>query len=146
MNRTAIFLPSIHSFEKISTKEDSHGEKYDLCRCKKCGLEGRKYDNENCVTILRKYTDKQIHLCDSDLKYCADPFVGKHIKITQCNAFGARYNNCKPNTFHTIIEPPFGYRNGDRGVYVKGVCEPVKVFFDEFVFVNHLPTKLIRTK
>lgn len=146
MNRTAIFLPSLHKFEKIASKTTTNNESYDLMRCKQCGLEGRQYTHENCVTVLRKYSEKQIHLCNLELPNTVDPFLNQNIQITKCNAFGAVYNNCKPKSFHKVVAPPFGHRNGDRGVFVKGVDGPVKVFFDEFVFVNHLPNKFSRTK
>jgi hypothetical protein len=71
----------------------------------------------------------------------SDLYLGKQIKIIKCWTIGHEYNKLYPNTIHTVVTPREGERNGDEGVWVKGVHEPVKVFFDEFTFLKQITRK-----
>ena len=70
-------------------------------------------------------------------KLSAGPGLKKtrQIKITTCSAVGAHFANLTPGSVHDIIKPPAGY-NRERGEWVMGVGEPVKVLFSEFIYVE----------
>jgi hypothetical protein len=61
-----------------------------------------------------------------------DDYIGKKIRIKQCWTIGHQYNKLFPKSIHTVISPKEHERNGDGGVWVQGITEPVKVHFDEF--------------
>lgn len=54
------------------------------------------------------------------------------IKITFCNAQGGQFANLTPGSEHEVIDPPKGHKNDNRGVWVMGVGEPVKVLKREY--------------
>jgi hypothetical protein len=145
MNKGAIHLPSIHSFVKQNTtqKNDGNDGPYDVYKCSKCGIEGKKFEHEYCITLINEYPEDKIKFCNYPGR--PDPFIGKKIKITKCWAMGANYNKCFPDSIHEIIEPPFGMGDYSMGVWVQGTMEPIKVFFDEFVLITD-EIKPIRTK
>jgi hypothetical protein len=65
-----------------------------------------------------------------------DPYLGRRIKIVKMWSIGWEYNKLFPNSIHVIIPPRKGEKNGDMGVWVQGIDEPVKVHNDEFIFYN----------
>ena len=144
MNKGAIHLPSIHSFVKQNTAQLNGKEGlYDIYKCTKCGIEGKRFEHENCIILLKQFPEDKIKFCTYPGK--PDPFIGKKIKITKCWAMGANYNKCFPNSVHQVINPPFGMDNINQGVWVQGAMEPVKIFFDEFVLITD-KNKPMRTK
>lgn len=60
----------------------------------------------------------------------------KKIKITNCRAVGTPFANLLPGTEHIVIKPPYPKKNDDRGVWVMGVGEPVKVLRYEFEIIE----------
>ena len=62
--------------------------------------------------------------------------VGDKIQIRVCGAFGPQFMNLLPNTIHTIIKPPKGFKNNRDGYWVMGVGEPVRVLKGEFNFIE----------
>lgn len=135
-------LNTPHEFEKINsvTKLSNKGC-YDELKCKKCGMKGRRYGISDFVTLIKNYSPNLIaHCTGKGLSPKADPFIGKFIRIIQCEAVGTQFQNLAPNSIHKIIKPPQNYLNGDRGVWVMGLKEPVKVLFNEFKYA------MIRTK
>jgi hypothetical protein len=56
----------------------------------------------------------------------------RYVKVTQCRAVGQIFGNLEPDTVHRVIEPPKGYKNDSRGVWVMGVGEPVKLLANEY--------------
>jgi hypothetical protein len=129
-----IFLPSMHNFVLQSEKpKRSPNGNFNTYRCSNCGIEGKQYTDEKAVIIVSKnYPAKMISNCPIEPK----EFVGLKIKITEVWSLGSQWNNIKKDTIHMIVPSPQGKINGDRGVWVKGVGEPVKIFFDEFEFVE----------
>jgi hypothetical protein len=144
MNKGAIHLPSIHSFVKQNAKQ-LHGKDgpYDIYKCTKCDIEGKRFENESCITLIKQFPEDKIKFCGYMDR--PDPFIGKKIKITKCWAMGANYNKCFPDSMHQVINPPFGLDNISQGVWIQGTMEPIKVFFDEFVLITD-EIKPIRTK
>ena len=61
----------------------------------------------------------------------ANKKMGK-IKITQMQAVGKAFANLTPGSEHAVVNPPKGQKNGERGLWVMGVGEPVLVLFHEF--------------
>jgi hypothetical protein len=61
--------------------------------------------------------------------------------ITRCDANGPQFKNIMSRSIHRIVTPPEKYINGDRGVWIQGIREPVKVLNNEFIFVTLERTK-----
>lgn len=60
----------------------------------------------------------------------------KKIRITECHAVGSPFANLLPGTEHDVIKPPHPKKNDERGVWVMGVGEPVKVLRHEFEIIE----------
>lgn len=60
----------------------------------------------------------------------------RYIEITFCTAQGSQFENLKRGTQHKVVTPPQGYTNDDRGVWVMGVGEPVKVLNKEYKVID----------
>jgi len=116
-----------HKFEKENLVTLKEG--YDLLRCSICGLKAKRRGISEIVEIDGRVSNERIRKC-SGVK--ENEYIGRKIKITQCTAVGNAFSNITPNSIHEIIKPPGEYVNGDRGVWVMGNGEPVKVLFDEF--------------
>lgn len=56
----------------------------------------------------------------------------KKIEITLCRAQGPQFKNLIPGSVHDVINPPPGFRNDRRGVWVMGLGQPVKVLSNEY--------------
>lgn len=116
-----------HSFEKqnLVTLKDRNGF-YDLMVCSKCGTKG-KCRKLTVIEVPAKYSSKKVYDCDG--------VVGekpKKIRITNCHAFVAKFKNLTPGSEHDVIKPPDPYVDDNKGVWVMGVGEPVKVINSEF--------------
>lgn len=123
--KTLLLNNTEHTFEKqnLTTLKDGS----DLYKCTKCGLKGKRKGLTEILEIDGRISDKKINSCGEH------EYVGKNIKITFCTANGSAFSNITPESIHTIINPPIGYKNGDKGVWVQGNGEPVKVLFNEYV-------------
>jgi len=133
-----IHLDSLsHSFEKSNLITQKRGKKLvDYYKCSKCGLEGFREGFSSQLTITK--LSKNPCLYEIPIQ---DQYIGKIIKIIKCNAIGFQFKNLTPGSRHYIIEGPDGYFNDEKGVWVMGFEEPVKVLNNEFEYCS-----LIRTK
>jgi hypothetical protein len=99
---------------------------YDSFKCEKCGLRGKSYQI-GIITVDGRQRSKANN--------CPESKNLQKIKITICRAVGRQFLNLTPGSVHDVIAPPQG-QNNDRGIWVMGVGEPVKVLFGEFVDVE----------
>ena len=131
--KTVSLLSLYHDFSKVNMTTIIHrGRSYDILKCLKCGMEGKRFGISENLTILNKYSSTQIQYCIEDPKQMKDKFVNKWVKITLCIAGGGAFRNLTPNSIHKIITPPEDHMNGDRGVWVQGIGELVKILFNEY--------------
>lgn len=122
-----------HNFSKVNLVTIIKGRKnYDILKCSKCGVEGKRFGFSEELTISNKYPNSQIQFCTKDPQEIKNKFVDKFIKITNCIATGNQFQNLKPSSIHKIVIPPEDHMNGDRGVWVQGIGEPVKILFNEY--------------
>ena len=139
----------IHNFSKVNLVAISdRGRIYDILKCKDCGLEGKRFGFSPNIQVPESTSDKKIENCihsPSLKKSAPDKYIGKKIKVIQCNTQGSPFKNLTPGSIHPIITPPEGYLNGDRGVWVQGIGEPVKILWVECDVLEEKP-KFIRTK
>ena len=138
--KTIDFLNTPHPFHKINlvTKFDSKRRSYDEYKCEKCGIEGKRFGLSEYITITKNYSDELINNCiylPKEKK--TDEFLGKLIRITPCNVNNPQFKNLTPGSIHRIVMPPENYINGDKGVWVMGIGEPVKVLNQEFNFITY---------
>lgn len=120
-----------HEFQKqnLVTIPSRRGG-YDLHKCTKCGIEA-KVIQLSTYTFVGRISAKNARNC----QFALPKEQPSKIKITYCYAMGAQFKNLTPDSIHEVIEPPKG-ENNNRGVWVMGVGEPVKVLSDEFKEVN----------
>ena len=118
-----------HVFKKVNLVTTKGG--YDILKCSKCGLTGKRYGITETLRIDGRISDKRIYSCSS-----ASEYIGKKIRITNCHAVGKEFSGLTPDSIHEIVSPPDSYKNGDKGVWVFGFSEPVKVLFNEFELVD----------
>lgn len=131
--KTVSLLNSYHNFRKVNLVTISkRGRTYDILKCSKCEMEGKRFGVSENLTILDKYSNTQIQFCTEDPKQIGDKFIDKFVKITNCTASGAQFKNLTPGSIHKIVTPPDKYINGDGGVWVQGIGEPVKILFNEY--------------
>lgn len=149
MKEQIIHLPSIHKFEKInptprtSSNFPSDGT-FDIYECVHCKIRGKKFCEETAITLTKIYLPDIVTFCDK--KSFLGQVIGKEIKIIKQLTTGSGTKNIKIGSIHKIIEPPFGQTNLEQGVFVLGSFgNPVKIFFDEFMFVAQIP-KFTRAK
>ena len=126
----------VHNFQKINltTLKDAHGH-YDLYQCTKCKIEGKRYSLDEWIHLTKQYSTSRIEYCDGNI-FISDQYLGELIRITDCNATWAKAEDLFPGTFRMIVSPPTGYINGDRGVWIPGKTEPLKILFDEFQLIK----------
>lgn len=62
--------------------------------------------------------------------------IYKQIKIKYCLAFGFEFDDIRPGSIHDILEPPNDHKHCERGVWVMGKTEPVKIYNKEFEYVE----------
>jgi hypothetical protein len=99
---------------------------YDIFKCENCGLKGKSYQI-GIITVDGRQKNKTNN--------CTGSKQSQKIEITNCRAVGKAFANLTPGSSHDVIDPPQG-QNNDRGVWVMGVGEPVKVLFGEFVEIK----------
>lgn len=130
---------SVHNFDKQNlVTQKTGGRMYDTLRCKKCGITGKRYGLDEYIKVPTNTSDKKIIHCDGKI---IDAHLGKWVEVIVCGAAGPQWGNLKSGSVHQVVVPPDGYYNGDRGVWVQGVGEPVKMLFDEFKVVSE-PAKV----
>lgn len=116
-----------HKFTKtnLTTKSGPKGL-YDEYECALCGMKGRSY-KLGTIQISAAYREHIFR--------CKKLTPKRRIRIIRCSAFGDEFMNITRGSIHTVVDPPEG---GDtsRGVWVKGVTEPVLLFFNEFEFID----------
>jgi hypothetical protein len=122
-----------HDFDKVNTitKKDSRGH-YDQLRCKKCGIEVRRYGIGSISLTVVKLSKNE---CIAEIPD-QDMYIGKAIQITHCTAMGGAFSNLIPGSKHLIIPAQHSHYNSATGVWVMGKGEPVKVLSNEFIFVK----------
>lgn len=118
-----------HNWEKqnLVTIMDRKGH-YDIYKCSKCGMQA-KSDTISTIKLKGSYSIENVYNCKGDNSINEL----NRIRITNCTAQGKSFENLKPNTEHSIITPPEGYKNDHTGVWVMGVGEPVKILTSEFI-------------
>lgn len=102
---------------------------YDEKVCEHCGIKGKQFALEY-IQIGANYNREKAFLCPK-----APKLKSKQIKITYCNAMGRAFENLTPNSIHDVISAPTGEKEDNRGVWVMGNGEPVKVLNSEFTEV-----------
>lgn len=112
-----------HNFEKVNlmTLSDSKST-YDQMQCTRCGIKGKRR-SLGFVEVDGRHSEELIQHCDRSKVELPDK-----IKITECRATGAQFENLTPGSIHDVVEPPEGHQNDFKGVWVQGVGEPVKGF------------------
>ena len=114
-----------HTWKKINlvTLESKAGA-HDEYRCD-CGLTGKSYK----LGIIRiNPTTETSKILDCPLRSSG---AGQMIEITFCTGQNKEFANLTTGSKHQIIAPPKG-QNNNRGVWVMGVTEPVKVLDGEY--------------
>jgi hypothetical protein len=120
-----------HLFEKtnlvtISGRNGGYDKKF----CKYCGIKGNQYALETIQISETNNRDKAF-LCPKAPKV-EQP---KQIKITVCRAQGRIFANLTPGSVHDVVPTPANETQDNKGVWVMGVGEPVKVLNNEFTLV-----------
>jgi len=117
-----------HEFEKKNLVTIS-GRKggYDMKVCKHCGIKGNQYALES-IQISGSYKSENAFTCPKAPKV-EKP---KRIKITRCTASGRIFENLTPDSEHDVVPVPVGEKDDNKGVWVMGVGEPVKVLNYEY--------------
>ena len=112
-----------HDFSKVNltTIISKRGDLYDIYKCSKCGIEGKRHGLNDTLEMLSSVSDKKINECTGLPKRVKDEFVGKLVKIIHCSAEGEPFENLKSGSLHRIVTPPDDFINGDRGVCVMGI-------------------------
>ena len=137
-----VSLNSVHDFRKVNlvTQKESGGRMFDMLKCSKCGIKGKRYGVDEVIMVSNSYSDKKIKECDGSLKKeleCGpDEYVGRKIKVGHVTVMNSAFDNLKPGTEHQVIVPPPDKLNGERGIWLQGIGEPVMLLFGEFVFVD----------
>lgn len=124
---------SQHLFDKknlvtISGRKGNYDEKV----CKHCGIKGKQYALES-IQISETYKRENVFLCPKAPKMVKPKY--QQIKIIYCNAIGRVFGNLTPNSIHDVVPIPKGEKDDNRGVWVMGIGEPVKVLNNEFQIV-----------
>ena len=104
-----------------------NGKSYDIMKCKGCGIKGKRI-TVSTVELKESYSKDKVFNCPK-----AKPISIKRIKITHCTACGRCFENLIPGSEHDVIDAPAGEKKDNRGVWVMGVGEPVKVLNNEFI-------------
>ena len=117
-----------HVWDKKNLVTIVKGKKaYDEVECRYCGIKGKRYGFET-VEIPERYNKTNVYQCPKKPAF----EIPEKITITNCAAYGKQFANLTPGSIHDVIEPPSGYSNDEKGVWVMGVGEPVKVLWHEY--------------
>lgn len=121
-----------HTFNKVNlTTKVSKGKFYDEYVCENCGIKGKSFDL-NTIVFNNNVDINKIYACPNP-----KPFkIPKVIKIKYCRAVGSQFENLTPDSIHSVVTPPEGYTNDNKGVWVMGVGEKVKVLRDEYNIIE----------
>lgn len=122
-------LKAPHDFHKENLVTMKGG--YDIMKCRLCGIKGKRRGVNPHITVPNNTSENLIKFCDGSILK-NDGFVGNFIQVTKCTISNPVFDNLTPNSIHQIVQPPKDYFNGDRGVWVQGIGEPVKLLFDEY--------------
>lgn len=120
-----------HNFEKQNsfTKEDKRGF-FDLYKCTRCGLKGKRRSFGKTIEVDGRTSDKQINTCDGKGRF------PKRIKIINCNAVGPEFAPLTPGSVHNVVAPPeehaAKYPNTEASVWVMGATKPARLLPREF--------------
>lgn len=119
---------SLHDWEKANfLKLEKAGRLFDEMECFKCGIKGRHYEGD-IIEVTERFKSENAHGCLKAEK----PSKRKRVRIIKCNDLSFQFKELKPNTVHSIINPPRGYCGVMSGVWVMGIDEPVKLEKGEF--------------
>lgn len=131
-----------HNWKKknMVTLSSSKGS-YDEFQCSKCGISGKCYDLIHIVIETKKFSIENIQNCDFENTYAnGNPIVlvpiKTKIKITKCTATGKIFGNCIDGSEHITVNAPLPYKNDEKGVWIKGIGEPVKLLNNEFIVIK----------
>lgn len=120
------------TWTKVNLLTLKYGKRtYDLYKhdsgitAKRWGLSDVLSITEHDFKKYSAYTDKY----NKNLK-------GKMISIVNCDAYGSQFANITPNSIHCVIPAPEGNVDDDKGVWVMGVNEPVKILNNEFKYIK----------
>ena len=127
-----------HNFAKTSLVTEKGG--FDYYTCEDCGLKGKRFGFSDWLNFPKNVDKNKLNNCTGG-KVLQDDFVGKYATISRCTAVGDQFKNLTPGSRHKIVTPPQGYFNGDEGVWVMGVGEPVKVLDRE---ISHISEPTMR--
>jgi hypothetical protein len=111
--------------ENLTTIITRNGS-YDILKCKHCGIQG-KTSSLWTIKLKGSYSKEKVYNCPHNQ-------TAKRIKITLCTAMGKVFSNLTPGSEHNVIAPPEAYAN-DKGTWIMGVGEPVKVLPNEFIAI-----------
>jgi len=117
-----------HAWEKVNlvTRMAKEGG-YDVLKCKHCGIQG-KTSSLTSIMLKGSYSHDKVYNCPNNHK-------ATKIQITICTALGTVFENLTPGSIHDVIAPPPMYSN-DKGTWVMGNGEPVKILPHEFKILN----------
>lgn len=126
----------LHDWEKTNLVTDKKGR--DHYKCKNCGTIGIRIG-------VNRWLDIPSSTKFMITEYCIhqdDPYIGKWIVTKGCIAVGTEFRKLQKDGLETlIIEPPKDYYNGKGGIWVMGLNEPVKLLWDEFIWLDDAPEK-----
>lgn len=120
---------SEHKFEKtnlITIMSRKGG--YDELKCTVCGFKARSF-TLGYIRLHKNQVEKGLD--------CKKVSPTRQIQITQCNAQGKAFANLTPGSIHEIVPPPKPHKNDEKGHWVQGVGEPVKVLRGEYKYISH---------
>ena len=138
---------TIHRFRKKSKQHRINNRGvYDIYRCEVCGITGYRYSESSFITIHQFYGQQLFSKCKLK-EMTFENSAGKLIKICSkmipCNPHpeemvlfpSYRDTRLSVGSIHKVINPAdTSLTNDNRGVWVMGRTEPMKVFNYEFVY------------
>lgn len=122
-----------HKWEKQNLITIFNNRKhYDILKCSQCGLQGKTI-NISTISLKGSYKKESVYSCTGRPR---ENNLPQKIRIIKCVAIGECFSNLIPGSEHEVVEPPLPYKNDERGLWVMGVGEPVKVLTSEFKIIN----------
>lgn len=58
------------------------------------------------------------------------------VRIKRCTGASPEFDKMIPDSKHNIVEPPKGYHNDSKGVWVMGITEKVRLLTHEFYMIE----------
>lgn len=119
-----------HNWEKsnLITQKDYKGF-YDAMFCTYCNMKGKRR-NFTDVEVRKNTNLEKLLNCPNQPK----TEKAKKVMIKNVTAFNPAFNNLTAGSIHNVIPAPAGEKEDNRGVWVMGIGEPVKVLNNEFNF------------